>query len=143
MTIADVLTREQNGIFHCGGARVRAHRRQLATVVSIRGEIDAFNAEQLGEHIRRFILGEDRVVLDMGDVSQFAEAGISLLETFDEDCRAAGVQWTLVASAAVTESLGVGGTELSGACSVHEALHEVADSIARRRRLALSLLRTS
>ncbi|WP_156764201.1 STAS domain-containing protein, partial [Mycobacterium sp. E3247] len=90
MTIADVLTQEQNGVFRCEGARVRAHRRQLATVVTIRGEIDALNADQVGDHIRRFILGEDRVVLDMGDVSQFAEAGISLLETFDEDCRAAG-----------------------------------------------------
>ncbi|OBI15530.1 MULTISPECIES: STAS domain-containing protein [unclassified Mycobacterium] len=138
MTIADVLTQEQNGVFRCEGARVRAHRRQLATVVTIRGEIDALNADQVGDHIRRFILGEDRVVLDMGDVSQFAEAGISLLETFDEDCRAAGVQWTLVASPAVAESLGDGAT-----CSVHEALHDVADAIARRRRMALSLVRTS
>ncbi|OBH33392.1 sulfate transporter [Mycobacterium sp. E342] len=138
MTIADVLTREQNGVFRCGGARVRAHRRQLATVVTIRGEIDALNADQVGDHIRRFIVGEDRVVLDMGDVSQFAEAGISLLETFDEDCRAEGVQWTLVASPAVAESLGDGAT-----CSVHEALHDVADAIARRRRMALSLVRTS
>ncbi len=145
MTIADVLTREQNGIFRCGGAWVRAHRRQLATVVTIRGEIDAFNAGRVGDHIRRFVLGEDRVVLDMGDVSQFAEAGISLLQTFDADCRAEGVQWTLVASPAVTELLGDGveGTPFSGACSVHEALHEVADAIARRRRLALSLVRTS
>lgn len=143
MAIADVLPREQNGTFHCGGARVRAHRRQLATVVTIRGEIDAVNAEQLGGHIRRFLLGDDRVVLDVSGVSPLGEAGISLLETFDEDCRAAGVQWTLVASPAVLETLAVGGTELSGACSVHEALHDVADCIARRRRLALSLLRTS
>ncbi len=141
MTIADVLTQEQNGVFRCEGARVRAHRRQLATVVTIRGEIDALNADQVGDHIRRFILGEDRVVLDMGDVSQFAEAGISLLETFDEDCRAEGLQWTLVASPAVAETLGDAG--FSTTCSVHEALHDVADSIARRRRVALSLLRTS
>ena len=145
MTIADILTREQNGIFHCGGAWVRAHRRQLATVVTIRGEIDAFNAHQVGDHIRRFILGEDRVVLDMADVSQFAAAGISLLETFDEDCRAEGVQWTLVAGPAVAEVLGDGdgGTDFSSTCSVPEALHEVADAIARRRRLVLPLVRTS
>jgi anti-anti-sigma factor len=145
MTIADVLMREQNGIFHCGGAWVRAHRRQLATVVTIRGEIDAVNADQVGDHIRRFVLGEDHVVLDMSDVSQFTAAGIALLQTFDEDCRAEGVQWTLVASPAVTELLddGADGPAFSSTCSVPEALHDVADAIARRRRLVLPLVRTS
>ena len=138
MTIADVLTQEQDGVFRCGGAWVRAHRRQLATVVTIRGEIDALNADQVGDHIRHFIVGEDRVVLDMAGVNQFAEAGIALLQSFDEGCRAEGVQWTLVASPAVAESLGDGAS-----CSVHEALHDLADAIARRRRLALSLVRTS
>ncbi|WP_055404585.1 MULTISPECIES: STAS domain-containing protein [unclassified Mycobacterium] len=142
MTIADILTREQNGIFRCGGAWVRAHRRQLATVVTIRGEIDAVNAEQVGDHIRRFILGEDHVVLDMGEVSQFAPAGLSLLQRFDEDCRAEGVQWTLVASPAVGELLGDDG-DFPYALSVHEALHDVADAIATRRRLALPLIKTS
>lgn len=141
MTIAEVLTREQNGVFLCGGAWVRAHRRQLATVVTIRGEIDAVNADQVGEHIRRFILGEDRVVLDMSDVSQFAAAGISLLQTFDAACRAEGVQWTLVAGPAVAETLGDSG--FSDNHSVPEALHDLADAIDRRRRLALPLVRTS
>jgi anti-anti-sigma factor len=141
MTIADVLTREQNGIFQCDGAWIRAHRRQLATVVTIRGEIDALNADRVAGYIHRFVLGEDRVVLDMSGVSQFAGAGISLLQTFDEDCRAEGVQWTLVASPAVTESLGDSG--FSDDHSVPEALHDLADAIARRRRLALPLVRTS
>lgn len=141
MTIADVLTRDQNGIFECGGAWVRAHRRQLATVVTIRGEIDACNADPIGEHIRRFILGEDRVVLDMGGVTEFATAGISLLETFDDACRAEGVQWTLVASPAVAELVADGG--FSDNYSVPEALHELADAIARRRRMTLPLVRMS
>ncbi|OCB63011.1 sulfate transporter [Mycobacterium malmoense] len=141
MTIAEVLTREQNGVFRCGGAWVRAHRRQLATVVTIRGEIDAVNADQVGDHIRRFILGEDRVVLNMSDVSQFAAAGISLLQTFDAECRAAGVQWTLVAGPAVAETLDDSG--FSDNHSVPEALHDLADAIDRRRRLALPLVRMS
>lgn len=141
MTIADVLTRDQNGIFECGGAWVRPHRRQLATVVTIRGEIDACNADQVGDHIRRFVLGEDRVVLDLGGVSQFARAGISLLETFDDACRAEGVQWTLVASPAVAALVTDGG--FSDDYSIPEALHDLADAIARRRRMALPLIRTS
>ena len=145
MTIADVLTREQNGAFHCGGAWVRAQRRQLATVVTIRGEIDALNVDQVGDHIRRFVVGEDRVVLDMSDVSQFAAAGISLLQIFDEGCRSEGVQWTLVASPAVTELIGEGaeGNASGSADSVHEALHDMADAIACRRRLVLPLVRKS
>lgn len=141
MTIADVLIRDQNGIFECGRAWVRAHRRQLATVVTIRGEIDACNADPIGEHIRRFIVGEDRVVLDMGGVTEFATAGISLLETFDDACRAEGVQWTLVASPAVTELVDDGG--FSDNYTVPEALHELADAIARRRRMTLPLVRMS
>jgi anti-anti-sigma regulatory factor len=145
MTTAHLLTQEQNGIFQCGDACIRAHRRQLATVVTIKGQIDAFNANQVGDHIRRFTLGEDRVVLDMSAVSQFAAAGISMLQTFDEDCRAAGVQWTLVAGPAVAELLGddADGAAFSSACSVHEALHDAADAIASRRRLALPLVTTS
>ncbi|MCV7312284.1 STAS domain-containing protein [Mycobacterium paraffinicum] len=141
MTIAEVLTREQNGVLHCDGAWIRAHRRQLATVVTIRGEIDALNADRIAGCIRRFILGEDRVVLDMSGVTGFAAPGISLLQTFDDDCRAEGVQWTLVASPAVTESLGDSG--FSDEHSVPEALQDLADAIALRRRLALPLVRTS
>lgn len=142
MTVADILTREQNGVFRCGGGWVRAQRRQLATVVTIRGEIDAVNADQVADHIRRFILGEEHVVLDMADVSRFAATGVALLQTFDEDCRAEGVQWTLVASPAVAELL-ADDADFQGAHSVHEALHDVADAIATRRRLALPLITTS
>ncbi|OJZ76294.1 STAS domain-containing protein [Mycobacterium paraffinicum] len=141
MTIADVVTRDRNGIFECGGAWVRAHRRQLATVVTIRGEIDACNTDRVGEHLRRFVLGEDRVVLDMSGVSEFATAGISLLETFDDACRAEGAQWTLVASPAVAAVAADGG--FSDNYSVPEALHDLADAIASRRRMALPLVRMS
>jgi hypothetical protein len=81
----------------------------------------------------------------MSDVSQFAAAGIALLEAFDEDCRAEGVQWTLVAGPAVTELLGDDddGPAFSSTCSLPEALHDAADAIARRRRLVLPLVTTS
>ena len=108
MTIANVTTRQGNGSVDCGGAQIRAHCRHLATVLTVRGEIDAFNVDRVSEHIRRSIVGNHPVVLDMSDVSQFATAGISLLYSLDEDCHAAGVEWTLVASPAVFEYLGDG-----------------------------------
>jgi anti-anti-sigma factor len=132
------MTRRGNYTFDCGGALIRAHCRSLATVVSIRGEIDAVNADRAGKYIRRFIVGLDPVVLDMSGVTHFAPAGISLLHMFDEDCGAAGVQWTLVASPAVIELLGDG---WDATRSLPEALHNLADAIVNRRQLVLPLLK--
>jgi len=142
MTIANVTTRQGNGSVDCGGAQIRAHCRHLATVLTVRGEIDAFNVDRVSEHIRRSIVGNHPVVLDMSDVSQFATAGISLLYSLDEDCHAAGVEWTLVASPAVFEYLG-DGPVFPIARSVHEALRNLADAIVRRRQLVLPLIKKS
>ncbi|MFZ1177349.1 MAG: STAS domain-containing protein [Mycobacterium sp.] len=139
MTIADVVTQQGNCTFDCGGAQIRAHSRQLATVVTIRGEIDAVNVGRISEYIRRFTLGQNPVVLEMGDVSHFAAAGISLLYAFDEDCRAAGVEWTLAAGPAVIDLLSDGYDEarFPTTHSVHEALHNLAEAIVSRRQLVL------
>jgi anti-anti-sigma factor len=145
--MTNVTTRQENCTFDCSGAQIRAHCRHLATVVSIRGEIDAVNVDRVSEYIRRFILGANPVVLDISDVSQFAAAGISLLYMFDEDCRAAGVEWTLVASPAVIELLGDGCDADENRAmfpttrSVHEALRNLADAIVSRRQLVLPLIR--
>jgi anti-anti-sigma factor len=148
---SNVTTRRGNGTFDCGGAQIRAHCRHLATVVTIRGEIDAVNVDRVSEYIRRFIFGKNPVVLDMSDVSHFAGAGISLLYSLDEACCAAGVEWTLVPSPAVIELLGDGCDEdgaqdENGAMfpmtrSVHEALRNLADAIVSRRQLVLPLVR--
>jgi anti-anti-sigma factor len=147
MTIANVATRHGYGTFDCDGAQIRAHCRHLATVVTIRGEIDAVNIDRLSEYLRRFILGSNPVVLDVSDISHFAAAGIALVHTLDEDCRAAGVEWTLVASPAVIELLGGGrdqdetGDMFPIARSVREALRNLADAIVNRRQLVLPLIK--
>ncbi|RAU93737.1 STAS domain-containing protein [Mycobacterium colombiense] len=143
MTTAGNQTGHHNCVFDCGGAQVRAHYRHLATVVHIRGDIDDENVDRLSEHIARFTLGENPVVLDVADVSEFAEAGISLLYAFDADCRDAGVDWTLVTSSAVTQVLDDTGHDASFPImrSVHEALQDRAEAIVLRRRMALPLVR--
>ena len=112
MTISMITNRQSNGSVDCGGAEVRAHCRHLATVVTIRGVIDAANVDWVGAYILRFILGSNPVVLDLSDVSHFAAVSISLLHGFDEDCRAAGVEWTLVAGPAISQLLHDGGLSL-------------------------------
>lgn len=132
-----------NCTFDYCGAQIRAHSRHLATVVTIRGEIDAVNVDRVSEHIRRFIVEKTHVVLDLSGVSHFAPAGISLLHMLDEDCRAVGVEWTLVASPAVIELLGDGCDDavFPVTRSVHAALRNLADAIVRRRQLVLPLIR--
>ena len=109
--------------------------------MTIRGEIDAVNVDRVSQYIRRFILDKAHVVLDMSDVSHFAPAGISLLHMLDEDCCAAGVEWTLVASPAVIELLGDGDDAMFATTrSVHAALRNLADAIVSRRQLVLPLI---
>jgi anti-anti-sigma factor len=130
------------GTVDYGGARIRAHSRHLATVLTIRGEIDGLNADEIGEYTRRFVFEKTHLVLDMSDVSDFSPAGISLLQVVDEHCRAAGVEWTLVASPAVVELLGNEAEPMfPTARSVPAALCNVADAIVRRRQLVLPLVR--
>jgi len=152
MTIAittpasNAATRQGNWIFDCDGAQIRAHCRHLAMVVTIRGEIDAVNVDRVGEYLRRFELGQKPVVLDMSDVSHFGAAAISLLCMVDEDCRAAGVEWTLVASPAVIDMVGEDSDEepvFPITRSVHEALRNLAEAIVSRRQLVLPLIKKS
>ena len=129
--------------FDCGTAQVRAHCRHLATVVTIQGEIDAVNVERVALYLRRFLLGDSPVVLDMTDVGRVTTAGLSLLLTFDDDCEGAGLGWTLVAGPAVSELLNVAAAQeaFPVAGSVHQALNDLADAIVSRRQLVLPLIK--
>ncbi|OBK53783.1 STAS domain-containing protein [Mycobacterium sp. 1081908.1] len=140
MTITNVATRHGYGTFECGRAQIRAHCRHLATVVTVRGDVDADNVDRVSEYLWRFTLGSNPVVLDLTDVSHIAASGISLVHRLDEDCRAAGVEWTLVAGPAITGLLGDQG-EFPIARSVHEALRNLAEAIVSRRQLVLPLIK--
>jgi anti-anti-sigma regulatory factor len=127
----------------CGGAQVRAHCRHLAIVVTVAGRIDAFNVKQVSQRVRRFVLANDRVVLDLSDVSSFTTEALALLDALDDECRMAGVDWTLVAGHAVSELVEEHRDAVFLAASVPEALHNFADMIAKRRQLLLPLIKKS
>lgn len=137
MTIAIPVS----GTVDCGGAQIRAHCRHLATVVTIRGEIDAVNVDQVGEYVRRFVLADSPVVLDLSGVTHFSSAGIALFCVMDDECRAAGVEWTIVSSPIVDALLG--DSVFPVARSVHQALRGLADAITWRRQMVLPLLKKS
>lgn len=132
-----------NPTFHCDGAGIRAHCRQLATVVTIAGYLDLVNVERAARYIDRFILAEKPFILDLGSIDSFTEEAISLLFTIDDLCSAAGVEWSLIASRAVEQTLHDAGVEFEAAGSVPEALNHFADAMVARRQLLPLLTKTA
>lgn len=139
---ANLAGRQESRFIEIGGARIEAQCRHLAIVVTIHGEIDAGNVDQVSEHIRRFILVGNPLVIDLSGVNSFAAAGVSLVRRFDGDCRDAGLEWTLIVDHAAAGRLDDDADEATFpiAQSVHEALRHFADEIGERRALLLPLI---
>jgi anti-anti-sigma factor len=132
-----VTSRRGNPTPDCNGARMRVLSRQLATVVTISGDIDAENIDHISQYTRRFVLAEKPYVLDLSGVDSFATQAVPLLYTLDEDCHTAGVEWALIASHAVIRQLsrGLDLALFPIADSVPDALQHFAESARARRRL--------
>src|ERR1700761_8521939 len=123
-TAASLAPRHAHLPFDCNGAAVRAQCRHLATVVTITGAVDATNVDQVTEYVRRFILPDKPIVLDLAGLDNFSAQGLRLLYRIDDACSAAGLEWVIVPSQAVTQVLLIAREESSffTAGSVHEAL---------------------
>jgi anti-anti-sigma regulatory factor len=126
-----------NPTVECDGAQLRAQCRQLATVVSISGCIDDSNVDGLIDRVGHYVLTEKPVILDLSDIRSFAARGAALLESIDDLCDSAGVEWSLVANQSVLRALRLRGDQsiYPTADSVSEALHHFSDVMSERRRL--------
>ena len=124
-----------NPAFDCDGARIRAHSRQLATVVSVSGSLDDANLDRVSQHTKRFVVREKPVILDLSGVSSASPQIVSLLYDIDDACTAAGVEWSLVASQPVHRVLRVAEIDVPTDGSVADALNHFADEMLERRRL--------
>lgn len=127
--------------FDCNGAAVRAQCRHLATVVTITGAIDGSNVDQVIQYAQRFNLPDKPFVLDLTGVESFAPQAVRLLYAVDDACTAAGLEWAVIPSQAVSLMLLMthGDISFPTATTVHEALHYFADATTARRRLLLPL----
>ena len=134
-----------NPAVDCDGAQMRALCRQLATVVTVSGDINYANIDCISDYAKRFVLMEKPFVLDMSGVNSFSAEFISLLYSLDEACYHAGVEWSVIASQPVMRTLRLSGERETFpiAGSVAEALHHFADSIGERRRLLPLLTKTA
>ncbi len=136
-------SRQGSQAFECAGAQLRAQCRHLATVVTISGVVDLKNIDEVSDYTRRFVLTDKPFVLDLCGVDYFASEGVTFLHCLEQDCRTAGTEWALVTSPVVGRVLRIVDEEASfpTVASVHEALHNFADSISARRSLLLPLLK--
>ena len=134
-----------NPAVDCDGAQMRALCRQLATVVTVNGDVSDANLDRVSAYARRFVLTEKPFVLDLTGVNSFSPECISLLYGLDDVCERAGVEWSVIASQQVMRTLRLSGERetfpITG--SVAEALHHFADSIGERRRLLPLLTKTA
>jgi anti-anti-sigma factor len=73
--------------------------------ITIRGDIDAYNAPDLAEYVFQRAANSRRMILDMSGVEFFSTAGFARLRTIEVRCERAGVDWTLIPSKAVLRVL--------------------------------------
>lgn len=121
----------------CDRAQVSAVCRQLATVVSVGGELDALNLGAITQYVTQYVLAERPFVLDLGDIEEFSDSAVALLYAVDDAAHAADVEWAMIASPAVDGVLRHYGdpAEFHTVESVPEALQRFGDAAAARRRL--------
>lgn len=133
-----------NPAVECAGAQVRSQCRQLATVVSVTGDVSAKNVDELIRRVTRSVISEKPYVLDLSGVTSFAPIAISLLTAVDEACRRTSDEWMLIPSQAVADILRAGiQTHFPTAASVPDAMQCFSDAMTERRRLLPLLAKTA
>jgi hypothetical protein len=117
----------------------------MATVVSVRGEVSAENAEAVTDQVQRFILSDTSFVLDLSDLRAPAPESAAMVCTIDDACAVADIEWALVAGPALTAGFDDATRDrlLPLVDSVADALHDFVDAATLQRTLLLPMLQRS
>ena len=101
---------QQSGstFFDCRRARMRAKTDTGLTVMSISGEIDASNADELGHRVSGLASDRGALIVDLAEVDFIAIDGLRALFALNIQCARTGTTWALIASHAVNRLLRVG-----------------------------------
>jgi anti-anti-sigma factor len=110
--------------FDCRRTHVRAKTDTGLTVISISGEIDASNVDDVSRHTRELVSDCGAVIVDLADVDFIAIDGLRALFALNMQCARTGTTLALIASQAVNRLLRVGDhdTLLPAVGSATEAL---------------------
>jgi anti-anti-sigma factor len=92
-------------VFETPSARFTAEWGKSFVVVTAYGELDASNANQLADYVRRCATHSRSVILNLSGLEFFGTAGFSALHTINVRCAGADVRWAVVPSKAVSRLL--------------------------------------
>ena len=74
-------------------------------LITVDGELDAANADQLAAHVQRCIGRSRRVILDLRGLKFIGTAGFSALHRINVVCSGAHAEWAMAPSPAVSRLL--------------------------------------
>jgi anti-anti-sigma factor len=90
---------------HSRTAQFTTRYEPSGTVITVDGELDAANADQLAAYVQRSIGRCRRVILDLRGLKFIGTAGFSALHRINVACSAAQAYWTMAPSPAVSRLL--------------------------------------
>jgi anti-anti-sigma factor len=91
----------------CRTAQFSATWGASGTVITVDGELDAANSDQLAVYVQRNSHRAKRVILDLRELNFIGTAGFSALHRINVVCSGEHLSWTMVPSPAVTRLLRV------------------------------------
>ena len=94
--------------FDCRRARMRAQTDTGLTVISISGEIDASNVDDVSRRASERVSDCAALIVDLAEVDFIAIDGLHALFALNMQCARTGTTWALIASQAVNLLLRVG-----------------------------------
>ncbi len=91
--------------FDCRGACLRAKTAAGLTLISISGEIDASNVDEVSRRASEVASDCHALIVDLAEVDFIAVDGLHALFVFHMRCALTGKTWALIASRAVSRLL--------------------------------------
>jgi anti-anti-sigma factor len=91
----------------CRTAQFSASWSTAGTVITVDGELDAANSDQLAIYVQRNARRAKRVILDLRELNFIGTSGFSALHRINVVCSGARLSWAMVPSPAVTRLLRV------------------------------------
>lgn len=89
----------------CRNAEFDAEWEQGTGLVTVHGELDAANADQLAEFVARCVKHCQWLTLDLTDLKFVGTAGFSAFHRIDAQCSTVHTRWAMMPSRAVTRLL--------------------------------------
>jgi anti-anti-sigma factor len=86
-------------------AQFSARWEPSGTVITVDGELDAANADELAAYVQRSVRRSKRVIVDLRGLEFIGTAGFSTLHRINVVCSGARVYWAMVPSQAVSRLL--------------------------------------